>query len=87
LDRHHHDRARLVVTDAGIGIEPARIPHLFERLTQHALPSALGRQPLGLGLAITRHVIQLHGGTIEAFSEGLGTGATFTVLLPDKSRR
>ena len=68
------------VRDEGQGIDPAFLPHVFERLRQG--DSDATRSGLGLGLAIARHIVDLHRGEIHAASEGLGKGATFTVTLP-----
>ncbi|BCX09517.1 MAG: hypothetical protein KatS3mg066_3376 [Fischerella sp.] len=70
---------QITVTDTGIGINPNFLPHIFERYRQVESYKEGG---LGLGLAIARHLVELHGGTIEAKSEGEGKGATFTILLP-----
>ncbi|HEY2943361.1 MAG TPA: ATP-binding protein [Vicinamibacteria bacterium] len=74
--------ARLVVSDTGIGIDPAFLPYIFERFRQADSTSTRTQKGLGLGLAITRHLVELHGGSIEAASPGPGQGATFTVTLP-----
>ena len=71
---------KISVRDEGEGIEPAFLPHVFERLRQ--ADATANRAGLGLGLAIARHIIDLHGGDITAESEGRGKGATFTVTLP-----
>jgi len=72
----------IVVTDNGQGIKPEFLPYVFERFRQE--DGGTGRQKggLGLGLAIVRHIVETHGGTARAVSEGLGKGATFTVALP-----
>lgn len=73
---------RVRVEDTGPGIDPASLPRIFERFPQE--PSG-GREPgsgLGLGLAIARRLVELHGGRIEARSAGLGRGAAFVVELP-----
>jgi PAS domain S-box-containing protein len=72
----------IVVSDTGAGIAPEFLPHVFERFRQ--ADSRLSREygGLGLGLAISRELIELHGGTIRAESDGLGRGATFFVTLP-----
>ncbi len=72
----------IVVNDTGAGIAPEFLPHVFERFRQ--ADSRLSREygGLGLGLAISRELVELHGGTIRAESEGLGKGATFVVMLP-----
>ncbi len=72
----------LVVTDTGEGIAPEFLPHVFERFRQADSSSTRSHGGLGLGLAIARHLIGLHGGTVSAESAGLGRGATFTVTLP-----
>jgi signal transduction histidine kinase len=71
---------RLSVCDHGEGIEPAFLPHVFERLRQGE--GATKRSGLGLGLAIARHIVDLHHGEIRADSAGKGRGARFTVTLP-----
>jgi signal transduction histidine kinase/CheY-like chemotaxis protein len=72
----------IAVADNGQGIKPEFLPYVFERFRQE--DSGMNRQQggLGLGLAIVRHLVELHGGTVHAASEGLGKGATFTVSLP-----
>ena len=71
---------QLSVRDSGQGISAEFLPYVFERLNQ--AESAKSAGGLGLGLAIARHIVELHGGTIEAFSAGVDRGATFTVSLP-----
>jgi PAS domain S-box-containing protein len=72
----------IIVSDTGIGIAPAFVPHLFERFRQ--ADSGLTRQHggLGLGLAIVRNLVELHGGSVYASSPGVNAGATFRVRLP-----
>jgi PAS domain S-box-containing protein len=72
----------LSVTDTGQGIEPDFLPHVFDRFRQ--ADGGITRQQggLGLGLAIVRHLVELHGGSVTAESPGAGQGATFVVLLP-----
>jgi CheY-like chemotaxis protein len=72
----------LAVTDNGAGIEPAVLPRLFERFWQADSSTTRAQGGLGLGLAVVRHLVELHGGTVRAESEGRGRGATFTVTLP-----
>jgi two-component system CheB/CheR fusion protein len=74
--------ARLRVIDSGAGIAPEFMPHVFGTFTQADSSPTRTRGGLGLGLAIVRHVVELHGGTVHAESAGVGKGATFTVLLP-----
>jgi len=72
----------LTVSDSGMGIEPEFLPHLFERFTQADSSTTRRHGGLGLGLAIVRHIVELHGGTVSAASEGKDKGATFRVTLP-----
>jgi signal transduction histidine kinase/ActR/RegA family two-component response regulator len=74
--------ARITVCDTGQGIPAAFLPYLFERFRQADTGSTRTYGGLGLGLAIVRHLVELHGGTVQAASDGPGKGATFTVLLP-----
>lgn len=76
------DAVTLTVADCGSGIDPAFLPHAFERFRQGGAPSSRRGGGLGLGLAISKELVLLHGGTILAASDGLGKGATFTVTLP-----
>jgi PAS domain S-box-containing protein len=76
------DRAELVVNDTGAGISPEFLPYVFDRLRQADSSSTRRHGGLGLGLAIVRHLVELHGGDVRANSAGLGHGATFTVSLP-----
>jgi signal transduction histidine kinase/ActR/RegA family two-component response regulator len=72
-------RVRIVVADDGRGIDADFLPHVFERFSQ-AQPG--GQRGLGLGLAIVRHLVEMHGGTVSARSDGVGRGASFEVMLP-----
>ena len=76
------DTIRLSVRDTGVGIAPAFLPHVFERFRQADSTTTRSHSGVGLGLAIVRHLVELHGGTISASSEGEGKGATFTVTFP-----
>jgi signal transduction histidine kinase len=79
------DEGVVTVSDSGIGIEPEFLPYVFERFKQ---ASTTERQKgLGLGLAIVRTIVSMHGGSVEASSEGRGRGATFTVRLPFEASR
>ncbi len=72
--------AKIRVTDTGIGIAADFLPYVFDRFRQsEGVHSVKG---LGLGLAIARHIVELHNGTIHAESAGEGQGAIFTVRLP-----
>jgi signal transduction histidine kinase/ActR/RegA family two-component response regulator len=74
--------AEIRVTDTGQGIPRALLRHIFERFRQADSTSTRRHGGLGLGLAIVRHLVELHGGAVSAVSEGEGRGATFTVTLP-----
>ncbi len=74
--------ARLRVSDTGSGIDPAFLPHIFNRFSQEVRGQTRLHGGLGLGLAIARSVVDAHGGSIQAESPGKGKGSTFTVLLP-----
>jgi PAS domain S-box-containing protein len=74
--------AEIQVSDTGIGIAAEFLPHVFERFRQVDSSTTREHSGLGLGLAIAKHLIQLHGGSVQATSEGVGRGATFTILLP-----
>jgi PAS domain S-box-containing protein len=76
------DHVELVVQDDGMGIKPEFLPHVFERFRQADSSSTRPHGGLGLGLAIVRHLVELHGGSVGVTSEGEGKGATFTVRLP-----
>jgi signal transduction histidine kinase/CheY-like chemotaxis protein len=79
---HADGHVRLQVRDTGQGIGADLLPHLFERFRQGESSITRPHAGLGLGLALTRYLVELHGGTIRAESPGPGQGATFTVLLP-----
>ena len=74
--------AEITVQDTGIGIAPDFLPHVFERFRQADSTPTRVHSGVGLGLTIVHHLVQLHGGTVHATSEGLGHGTTFTVRLP-----
>jgi PAS domain S-box-containing protein len=72
----------VTVTDTGIGLRPESIPYLFQRFWQADSVHSRDTGGLGLGLALARHFVELHGGTIRASSEGEGKGASFSVTVP-----
>jgi signal transduction histidine kinase/ActR/RegA family two-component response regulator len=74
--------ARIVVSDTGHGISPAFLPHVFERFRQADASSSRRHGGLGVGLALVHDLIQLHGGSVRAYSDGEGKGATFIIDLP-----
>ena len=80
------DHAELHVTDTGVGIPRAFLPFVFDKFRQADASFTRQHGGLGLGLAIARHLIELHGGSIEARSAGEGSGATFVVRLPSPVR-
>ncbi len=75
-------QVEIMVSDTGQGISSEFLPHVFERFLQADSTSTRQHSGLGLGLAIVRHLVELHGGTVSAASEGEGRGATFTLRLP-----
>jgi PAS domain S-box-containing protein len=78
----YETNARLIVTDTGQGVETTMLRRIFDPFEQADSSTTRMHQGLGLGLAIVRQLVELHGGTIRAESEGKGKGATFTVDLP-----
>ena len=74
--------ARIRVSDSGAGIEPTFLPQVFNRFSQQDTSSTRTHGGLGLGLAIVRHLVEQHGGEVEAQSPGVGQGATFSVSIP-----
>ena len=77
-----NSHVEIVVTDTGSGIDPEFLPYVFDRFRQADSSITRSYSGLGLGLAIVRHLVELHGGTVHADSQGQGQGATFIVKLP-----
>ncbi len=80
-----NSRVQICVSDSGQGISPDFLPYVFERFRQEDGTTTRTYGGLGLGLAIVRHLVELHGGTVQAESEGMGKGSTFMVNLPISS--
>ena len=80
--RQDKDRTEIEVADTGIGIQADFLPYVFDRFRQSDASITRSHGGLGLGLSISRHLVEMHGGTIFAASAGEGKGATFTVSLP-----
>ncbi len=76
------DRIEVSVTDTGAGIEPEFVPYVFERFRQSDSSITRKHGGLGIGLAIVKQLVELHGGSVRAASEGVGKGATFTISIP-----
>ncbi|HEY3497309.1 MAG TPA: ATP-binding protein [Polyangiaceae bacterium] len=72
----------LAVKDSGIGIDPAFLPYVFDRFRQADSSTTRRVSGLGLGLALVRHIVELHGGRVAVTSSGLNQGSTFTIILP-----
>src|SRR5215813_2564793 len=77
-----NSQVEITVADNGQGIKPEFLPYVFDRFRQEDGGASRRQGGLGLGLAIVRHLVELHGGTVRAASKGLDKGATFTVTLP-----
>jgi signal transduction histidine kinase/ActR/RegA family two-component response regulator len=75
-------RVEVIVRDTGVGIDPRALPHLFELFQQGPAGREGAQGGLGIGLALARRLVEMHGGTVQAFSEGAGRGSEFRVSLP-----
>jgi PAS domain S-box-containing protein len=82
ISQRINSHIEVVVSDTGIGIEPELLPYVFDRFRQGDSGSNRQSSGLGLGLAIVRNLVELHGGTVRVESKGHGQGASFTVRLP-----
>jgi PAS domain S-box-containing protein len=76
------EQIRLTVADTGVGIDPRFMPFIFDRFRQADSSSTRRYGGVGLGLALVRHLVEMHGGSVSASSPGIGQGSTFTVTLP-----
>src|SRR5260221_824069 len=83
----HDEELTLTVSDTGQGISQDFLPHVFDRFSQADSGSTRAHGGLGLGLAIVRHLVELHAGSVEAVSDGAGQGASFSVRLPIRDSR
>jgi CheY-like chemotaxis protein len=79
---HDLEQVHVVVRDTGVGISPDFLPHVFERFRQADSSTKRSQGGLGLGLAIVRHLVEIHGGSVTVESAGPGQGSTFSVRLP-----
>ena len=76
----------IIIEDSGSGISPDFLPHIFDRFSQYDSSTTRKFGRLGLGLAVSKHIVKLHNGTIEVKSEGEGKGSTFSVKIPVYAR-
>jgi signal transduction histidine kinase len=86
LVRRRDDSVECIVSDTGKGIERKFLPFVFDRFRQENRSSKAHATGLGLGLAIVREIVELHGGSIQAFSDGTDKGSTFILRLPMRRR-
>jgi PAS domain S-box-containing protein len=82
---HRREHVEMTVKDSGIGIKAAFLPFVFDAFRQADSSTTRAHQGLGLGLAIVRRLVELHGGTVQAESPGIGQGSTFRVRIPTAS--
>jgi PAS domain S-box-containing protein len=87
IARRDGDRFEIAVTDSGSGISAEFLPQIFERFSQQESGAGKSFAGLGIGLTIVKHLVDIHHGTIEVESEGIGKGATFRVRLPLTEKR
>ena len=80
--RSEPDEVAIAITDTGEGILPAQLPHVFERFFRGDTARNRDRSGSGIGLTISKAIIDAHGGSITAHSDGSGHGARFEILLP-----
>ncbi|HEX7707992.1 MAG TPA: ATP-binding protein [Thermoanaerobaculia bacterium] len=85
LMRHSNGEAVVEIHDSGMGIDSEFIPHIFERFRQADASTTRRHGGLGIGLALVRQLVEIHGGRVAAESEGEGRGSTFTVALPSST--
>jgi two-component system CheB/CheR fusion protein len=78
----HDDQVQIVVSDKGIGIPASQLDRMFEAYVQLASPDGRWRSGLGIGLSVVQNLVDMHGGSVAAASDGLGSGSRFTVTLP-----
>jgi PAS domain S-box-containing protein len=82
MTEREQNEARVCIRDSGRGVRPDALPHLFEQFHQATMADRAKHGGLGLGLAIVRHLVEAHGGRVEAHSGGEGKGSEFIVTLP-----
>src|SRR5205807_92585 len=80
--RHQNSQVEIAISDTGIGISKEFLPFAFDRFRQADQSFTRAHGGLGLGLSIVKHIVELHGGHVSVESDGVGTGATFRVVLP-----
>jgi CheY-like chemotaxis protein len=82
--RYADGHVQIAVRDEGAGIDPAFLPHMFDLFAQADQSLDRSQGGLGIGLTLVKHLVELHGGTVEAHSAGIGHGTTVTVTLPGR---
>ena len=76
------DKAIVSIKDTGLGIPPEMLTNIFDMFGQIETPDEQARGGLGIGLSVVRKLVEMHGGSVQAFSDGLGKGSEFVVTLP-----